>query len=823
MRLRSLTAFLLVSALSPVSSVVAQIEPPSTGGATALRQELRMLGHYERVLVIGAHPDDEDTELLTVLVRGMGAEAAYLALNRGEGGQNLIGSELGETLGLLRTEELLAARKLDGAQQFFTRAYDFGFSKTLDDTWAHWPRDSILKDVVRIVRRFRPQIIVSIFSGTPRDGHGQHQAAGWAAQEAYRIAGDPARFPELQTEEGLTAWTPQRLYRSTWFDTAATTLTLAGGTIDPAVGKSYHQIAMQGRSRHRSQDMGRLQQIGASPVRLALLKDGAGAADGGLFSGIDTTLAAMAAAGGDSTHAAAWLSLGRELQGADSLTASGLASLRARVVALAGGETRLSPEQRQQLAHLDAAIANLSGILCDAVVSDERVVPGQRVRIATTCVGMPAAAAQLEFRGHRLQTADNAIVTVPDSASLTRPYFLEEPKQGDLYSWRTVPPALRGTAREPPTFAITYGGVTREAAFRFNDQSIGEQRRPVAIVPRLDVKIDPDTALWPVGAGAARRFRVVVTHFAPDTTAGRVRLELPRGWTAVPPQSFTLDRPEQSAAFDFDVRAPASLTPGRYEVRAVVDDAGGRRYDTGVFVVDYPHIRARTYTVPSAAQIQVAPLALPRLAHVGYVRGAADRIPEALAGAGLSVELLDAATLARGNLARYEAIVIGPRAYETDSALIAHNDRLLAYARDGGLLLVQYQQYQFIQGGFAPFPLTIASPHDRVTDENAAVRLLAPDDPAFQRPNVIGERDWQGWIQERGLYFAHTWDGAYRPLLESHDPGEGEQKGGLLVARLGRGTYVYTGLAFFRELPAGVPGAYRLFANLLGLAQAPHP
>jgi LmbE family N-acetylglucosaminyl deacetylase len=236
-RLRSLTAFLLVSALSPVTSVVAQIEPPSTGGAAALRQELRMLGHYERVLVIGAHPDDEDTELLTVLVRGMGAEAAYLALNRGEGGQNLIGSELGETLGLLRTEELLSARKLDGAQQFFTRAYDFGFSKTLDDTWAHWPRDSILKDVVRIVRRFRPQIIVSIFSGTPRDGHGQHQAARWAPQEAYRVAGDASRFPELQCQEGLAPWTPLRLYRDTWFDTAATTLTLAGGAHHPALGQ----------------------------------------------------------------------------------------------------------------------------------------------------------------------------------------------------------------------------------------------------------------------------------------------------------------------------------------------------------------------------------------------------------------------------------------------------------------------------------------------------------------------------------------------------------------------------------------------------------
>ncbi len=252
-----------------------------------------MLGHYKRVLMIGAHPDDEDTELLTLLVRGTGTEAAYLSLNRGEGGQNLIGPELGEELGLLRTEELLAARRLDGARQYFTRAYDFGYSKTLDETWQHWARDTILKDVVRIVRRFRPQIIISIFSGTPRDGHGQHQAAGWAAQEAFRIAGDSSRYRELAREEGLLPWTPSKLYRSARFDTSATTLVLNGGVLDPAVGKSFHQIAMAGRSLHRSQDMGQLQGIGPSPVRLALVEDRTGRGGSDLFAGIDTVLAAM--------------------------------------------------------------------------------------------------------------------------------------------------------------------------------------------------------------------------------------------------------------------------------------------------------------------------------------------------------------------------------------------------------------------------------------------------------------------------------------------------------------------------------------------------
>src|SRR5258705_2181224 len=295
---RRLLSCLVVSALA-VSQAAAQqggvLEPPSTGGLPVLLQELRMLGHHKRVLMIGAHPDDEDTQFLVLLTRREGAEAAYLSLTRGEGGQNLIGTELGPALGILRTEELLSARRVDGAQQFFSRAYDFGFSKTLDDTWAHWPKDSVLKDVVRIVRRFRPQIIVSVFSGTPRDGHGQHQAAGWAAREAFQAAGDATRFPELAREEGLAPWMPQKLYRSTWFDTTATTLVLDGGGLDRAAGLSYHQIAMAGRSLHRSQDMGRIQGLGPSRVRLALIEDRTGRDAGTLFSGIDTTVAAGSA------------------------------------------------------------------------------------------------------------------------------------------------------------------------------------------------------------------------------------------------------------------------------------------------------------------------------------------------------------------------------------------------------------------------------------------------------------------------------------------------------------------------------------------------
>jgi LmbE family N-acetylglucosaminyl deacetylase len=887
-----------------------QLEPPSTGGAVALDQELRMLGHYKRVLMIGAHPDDEDTELLTILVRGLGAEAAYLSLNRGEGGQNLIGSELGEALGLIRTEELLAARRLDGARQYFTRAYDFGYSKSLDETWQHWPRDTILKDVVRIVRRFRPQIIVSIFSGTPKDGHGQHQAAGWAAAEAFRAAGDSSRFKELFREEGLLPWSPAKFYRSTRFDSVATTLTLNGGVLDPDVGKSFHQIAMAGRSLHRSQDMGQLQRIGPSNVRLALVEDrtGPGAGAAALFAGVDTTVGALPLGerrtgtgaslvrAGDSA-----VGLARYAARIDSVIAArgSLVRRRALLARAAADLARATAEPpragtaagvyytrgielEDQLGHLNAAAWHLGRVVFDAIVDDDRVAPGQVLRWslstwnasdeprladmrAAECVPLgecqgpePETGPQTIQPGQvGTVTAEFPVAEQPPST----PYFLIRPRAGDLYRWPEprqdrlawTGGAPLGEPFEPPTFLgsveVNAGasdslGASRvsEAVFRYNDQARGEVRRPVSVVPRVDVKIDPATEVWPTASRRPHRFTVTLTHGSRDTTSGTVRLSLPRGWPPVAPQRFRFTEQDERSTFAFDVRPPATLGPDSLEFRAVAQDSAGAAYDVGVFTVDYPHIRPRSYTRVAASSVRTAPLVLPRLTRVGYIRGAADRVPEALLDVGVPVVLLGPAALDRGNLDRYDAIVVGPRAYETDTALIENNARLLAYARRGGLVIVQYQQHQFFEGRFPPYPMTVGgqplrleeSPpsragattrpappvsHDRVTDETAPVRLVASDHPVVRSPNPLGPSDWSGWVQERGLYFARTWDRRYRPVLETHDPGEAPLLGGLLVAPVGKGTYVYTGLSFFRQLPAGVPGAFRLFANLLALGR----
>jgi LmbE family N-acetylglucosaminyl deacetylase len=870
-----------------------------------------MLGHYKRVLMIGAHPDDEDTELLTILVRGTGAEAAYLSLNRGEGGQNLIGPELGEELGLLRTEELLAARHLDGARQYFTRAYDFGYSKTLDETWQHWPRDTILKDVVRIVRRFRPQIIISIFSGTPRDGHGQHQAAGWAAQEAFRIAGDSSRFRELFREEGLLPWTPSKLYRSARFDTAATTLTLNGGILDPVLGKSFHQIAMAGRSLHRSQDMGQLQGIGPSPVRLALVEDRTGHGASELFSGIDTLMTAMPLGERRGPNSAALVpgdvpgpELMRYSARIDSLTTlrgngSRRRGLLARAAADLDAAVSVPPkssssesgvyytrgiELEDQLGHLNAAAWHLGRVVFDAVVDDDRVAAQQVLHWTLTswnasdepriadmraaqCIPLgdcrspeqhPAAQTVAPGQVDTVKVEDPVLEQPPST-----PYFLRLPRDGDIYRWPEEPGDQSritgglpyGEPFEAPTFIgsveVNAGspdglGSTRseEAVFRFNDQARGEVRRPVTVVPGVDVKLEPGTELWPINSAGSHRFTVTLTHGARDTTSGSVKLELPRGWPRLPPQHFRFTREDERASFNFEVRAPLRVSNGVAEIRAVAEDLGGTRFDVGVFTIDYPHIRPRSYTRLATATVRTAPLVLPKVARIGYIRGAADRVPEALASVGVPVVLLGKEALDRGNLGQYSAIIVGPRAYETDSALVENNARLLNYARRGGLVIVQYQQHRYFDGGFAPFPLTVGgqplvldgtnprggtsggvrsrpSPpvsHDRVTDENAPVRLLSPSDAVVRTPNALTDEDWRGWIQERGLYFARSWDKRYHPVLETHDPGEAPLSGGLLIAPLGQGTYVYTGLSFFRQLPAAVPGAFRLFANLLALA-----
>ncbi len=854
--------FLLLSLLLPAAAQVAPmprpLEPAATGGLADVDRALAKLSANKRLLVIGAHPDDEDTSLIALVSRGLGGEAAYLALSRGEGGQNVIGPELGVSLGLLRTRELLAARSVDGGRQFFSRAYDFGFTRSLDETLRLWPKDVLVEDEVRIIRRFKPQVVVSVFPGVPSPTHGQHQAAGVSAFAAFPLAGDPKALPELAAE-GLPPWTPQALYRSTYFDPNASTITLSTGGIDPLAGKSIFQLAMASRSMHRSQDMGQIQRLGPQQTRVAWVQGGEGKEAKNLFDGIDTRLSSLAATVADA---------GRRKSVQDRLDAAQSSAERARAAlspsrldaavpafldilkSLQAARAALAPEDLQARELLDekidvaaAGLAAAAGIALDATSPEEELTAGEAFPVqaslwndgphALSAVGValvpapewggqPTVAEAKELAAGALGTWDLK-PAVPAGAPPTVPYFLRKPMQGALYDWSAALPAERGEPFGPPPltarFSFTMDGVPvtldREVVHLHRDQSSGEVRRPLRVVPAVEVAAADDLLVWPLQSREPRRLRVRLVSHAKSPVRGRLEARGEAGGPTAEPLPFTLEAAGEPLDLELVLTAPKSLKPGRdtLELAAVLDD--GRRFDLAVPIIDYPHIRPTPRPVPARLEVQSFDLRLPPLKRVGYVLGASDRVPGFLRQMGVPLEMLGGEQLVAGDLSGYDAIVIGSRAYEIDPVLVRANRRLLDYVRNGGTVIVQYQQTGYFEGKMAPYPLT--TERERVTDETAPVNLLDPASPVFNVPNKIGPADWEGWLQERGLMFAHTWDPAFKPLLSMKDPDTPDLQGSLLVATAGKGVYVYTGLALFRQLPAGVPGAYRLFANLLGL------
>ena len=846
-------------------------EPAGTGGYAALERALAKLQTHRRLLVIGAHPDDEDTSALALVSRELGGEAAYLSLSRGEGGQNLIGPDLGEALGVLRTQELLAARGVDGARQYFTRAFDFGYTRSLPETFGKWPEEALLADAVRILRRFKPQVILSVFGNDGSGGHGQHQAAGHTAFLAF--ARSAQALPALD-ESGETAapWKAQALFRAAWFAPESATVSRPLGAIDPWSGLSTLQLAMRSRSQHRSQDMGRLIELGPRDGKYTFVEGPGGAAGNDLFAGIDTSLAGLAATLGSTPLAG---EVRRELERAAAEITSAEAALRpermadtaaplaralsaldrARDACLASAQPGARPVAEliaEKIAIGEQALLIASGVALDVFVDQAELVPGEPVKLTVALWNAGPSAVKplgLETEGELGRTLLTAAgfagqlaahveigagelvrfeqtLTVPPDARASRPYFLELPRRDDLYDWSSAAEAERGEPFGEPVLSgrvtLEVGGrsvrLDREAVYRYADQARGEIRRPVVVVPRLELSVSPEVAVWANG-GPAPEIAVDLASHVAAPLAGELTFRGDCGGRAPRTIPFRIDEARGSAS----LRLPVPDCPVNGTARfalTVTATAGNERSRAAAPLLDYPHVPPSPLRGSDRFELVRADIGLPALGRVGYVLGASDRVPELLADIGVPIQILSAADLENGDLARFDAIVIGSRAYETDRALQKANGRLLDYVRGGGLAIVQYQQYPFTDGEFAPYRLELSRPHGRITDETAPVALLVADHPAFTTPNRIGPADWEGWVQERALYMPSTWEAAYTPLLELQDPDQPAQRGGLLVAGLGKGTYVYTGIAFFRQLPAGVPGAYRLFANLLALGRS---
>jgi LmbE family N-acetylglucosaminyl deacetylase len=866
--LHVLSTAVLFLLLAPAVRPAAQVRAiPAMGTAGILHQILK-LRTTASVLLVGAHPDDEDSLFISRVARGDHARVGYLSLTRGEGGQNAIGSELFDALGVIRTEELLQARTLDGGDQFFGRAFDYGFSKTLEEAARQWGEREVLADIVRIIRLYRPLVVYSVFSGTPVDGHGHHQLVGWLTPVAFHAAADPAQFPE-QIAEGLRPWQARKLYRGTGLFAfgggPGTTIRVEEGQLDPLLGRSYVEIAAEGRSQHKTQGMGSPELRGPLQSGLALLEPSAptGPAETSVFDGIDTSITGLAAVTGLPPGA-----LKQELGEIDvavnkaldsysvlapgnSVPALAEALLSIRAARAAIRTVDASPDAKADANFIlaakeeDATLAlqGASGIAVDFISDTETVAAGESflctvrvflaqprmAKITTVVVKTPdgwvseSAPPAKPGPGTFPEVADRTDIfrlTVPADALPSQPYWLTVPRGGQVFDWPSHTP--KGAPFDPPSVIASVhaeiGGVTvslsRPLQYRMVDRVRGELRRDVDVVPAVTLSFDTPLELIPLEMrGKARRVSVVLQSNSQSPIAGSMKLDLPQGWTISPAESpFAFQRKGERTTLACMVTPSGKVAPGTYTLHAHAD-VQGNLFDRSLRVIAYPHIQTHRMYARAAEQICVLDLKV-KPVKVGYVMGTGDQVPEALRRMGLDVSLLDESALTSGDLARFGTIVVGINASAARPDFVAEMPRLFDYAQKGGTLIVQYQQQDYVQRNLPPFPAQMAS---RVTDETAPVSILSPGHAVFTVPNKIGPDDFLGWVQERNLNAFTTFDPRFTALLESHDEGEPPQRGGEVYARLGKGHYVYTAYAWFRQLPAGVPGAYRMFANLVSL------
>lgn len=826
---------LVVPVLSPQRNLSGEVE---------IRQALQKIETLGSVMMIGAHPDDENTALIAWLARGRHVRTSYLALTRGEGGQNLIGSEQGDEMGVIRTQELLAARKIDGGEQYFTRAIDFGFTKSATETLSDkWPKEKVLGDVVWNIRRFRPDVIILRFTGTPRDGHGHHQSSAILGKEAFAAAADPARFPEQL--QYVQPWQAKRLFMNVATFTSQQEkeaqetpgrLEVDLGEYSPELGYSYGEIAGMSRSQHRSQGMGSAERKGSQKNYLITVSGDTATKD--VFEGVDISWKRLP--GGAEIDAELRQALEAFVPAHPEELLPRLAKVRPLIASIS------DPLAKRKLGELDELMALAGGVSLEAQADKFSIIPGANLKVNFTAIVRSPAAATLT--GIRLSGMDgapavnlapavlvnnqpsqySATIRIPESQPYSGPYWLALPKDGEMYS--VADPRNVGNADSAPAlqaiFKLRIAGteieLTRPVEHRYVDRVYGELVRPLAVVPPVGVALEEKAVVFP--DNKPRRVEVIVKSQA-GKQSGDVRLEVPAGWKVDPEtRHFELSSTDEQTSVAFELTAPATETRGKMKAVAQVGD---RPVSVGVELIQYPHIPIQTLFPPSEANLVRADVKV-LSKNIGYVMGAGDEVPPALRQMGCEVTLLMPEDLAHGDLSKYDAIVTGVRAWNVRPDLRANYQRLYDYAQRGGTVVVQYN---VPEGGgpgptgapptdntllehIGPYPIRI-SRGDRVTVEEAPVTFPNPQISLLQVPNKISSADFAGWVQERGLYFADQWDAKYQTVLESHDPGEMPLPGGTLYTKLGKGAYIFTAYSWFRELPAGVPGAYRIFANML--------
>ncbi len=875
---------------------------PQDQGVAGLRLELLRLGTTARLMQVVAHPDDEDGGLLTLQARGHGVNTLLMTLNRGEGGQNKIGSNLSDVLGVLRTLELLASDQHYGVQDRFSRVADFGFSKTADETFAKWGgHDVALADMVRVVRTFRPDVLVARFSGTERDGHGNHQVSAILTKEAFRAAADPKRFPE-QIAQGLEPWQPKKLYignvcpwGSTTCPDADWTVKFNTGQRNQELGMSYVQFAMEGLRHQQSQgaanwtvdDGDRFTFYRKVDSMLPSSAEKSGH-EGDFFDGMDTgwqTLAARfdsgnkipgfrsqcaeiaklvadasAAAKGTNPSSSAQSLI--ELVGhlnrvMDEVSESGLTSGSKLDLLTRIAEKRQEAETALNLALGLTLTANVSsdeglgtGIPkeADALTT---VSPGDEFMIGVTFHNgskLPVTIHEIQLevpagwntingktRPENLAPGKDLHadfrLRVPKDTPYTRPYWhRDDPNVDSIHhvdneKYATLPfppPGLKARVEYSVGTAGGGGrnGISVPVVTPFVDNTGKQRSRTLAIVPAFSVALEPGTQVISTHNGKTTTVTVGVTSDLTRAVQGNLQLELPDGWRSEPAQApVSFAKRGEKQEIEFKV-FPAEIQPGRTTIRAIFESQS-EKYSEGYTLVTREDLGSFHYFQPARQRVSIVDVRVPHELKVGYIMGAGDDIPTILKQVGMNVTLIPAGHVATEDLGKFDTIVLGIRAYDTQKDVVANNKKLLDFVQAGGTLVVQYETSpgDFNQGHFTPYPAELS--RARVSVEDAPVEILAPQDSIFHYPNTITQDDFNGWVQERGLYFMSTWDDHFTPLLASHDPGEDPQKGGLLRAQYGKGTYIYTGYAFFRQLPAGVPGAVRLFVNIISAGKQP--